>query len=96
MRQTGNYYVYIISSKNRVIYVGVTNDLFRRIQEHKSGLIGGFTSKYYIKRLIYYEYFTDINVAIRREKELKGWRREKKVKLIESKNTKWKDLFDEF
>ena len=68
-----SFYVYIMASRSRVIYVGVTNDLVRRVQEHKSGVNPGFTKKYRVKRLVYFEEFTDIRVAIAREKELKGW-----------------------
>ncbi len=87
-----SYYVYIVASHRRVIYIGVTNDLTRRIAQHKSLLIDGFSKKYKTKKLVYYEYFTDINYAIQREKELKGWRRSKKIALIESMNPDWDDL----
>jgi len=87
-----NYYVYIMASHRRVIYIGVTNDLTRRIAQHKSLLIDGFSKKYKTKKLVYYEYFTDINYTIQLEKELKGWRRSKKTYLIESMNPRWVDL----
>ena len=93
MRQ---YYVYILASKNRRLYVGVTNDLERRTYEHKNGLTPGFTSKYNIKRLVYYEATEDILAAIEREKQLKGWLRSKKTALIESTNPKWRDLSEEW
>lgn len=86
------YYVYILSnSTNAVIYVGVTNNLSRRIQEHKSEQIEGFTKKYHIHKLVYFEEYSEINDAIKREKQLKGWIRSKKNLLIETKNPKWED-----
>ena len=87
-----DYYVYIIASKSRVLYIGVTNDLERRLFEHRQKLIPGFTSKYNISRLVYFELFGDVRDAIAREKQLKGWRREKKIALIESPNPTWQDL----
>ena len=87
------YYVYILSNRsNNVVYVGVTNNLERRLYEHKNGLFDGFTKKYNVHKLVYYEYTTDIRSAIVREKQIKGWRRSKKNDLINSKNPKWKDL----
>ena len=86
------YYVYIISSISKKIYIGVTNDLLRRISEHKEEKIDGFTKKYKIKKLVYYEETNDIRCAIEREKQLKRWRREKKIKLIERCNSQWNDL----
>ena len=92
-----NYYIYILSNKNNnVVYVGLTNDLIRRIYEHKNKLVEGFTKKYNVDKLVYYEYTNSIEAAIRREKEIKKWRREKKNKLIESMNPEWKDLIIEF
>ncbi|MFI5351878.1 MAG: GIY-YIG nuclease family protein [Candidatus Binatales bacterium] len=87
-----SYYVYILASLSRTLYIGVTNDLERRVLEHVEELTPGFTSKYHIKRLVYFEEFGDIEAAIAREKQLKGWRREKKTRLIESMNPKWNDL----
>jgi len=87
-----SFYVYIMASRSRVIYVGVTNDLVRRVQEHKNGVNPGFTKKYRVKRLVYFEEFTDIRVAIAREKELKGWIRVRKTALIERRNPTWEDL----
>ncbi len=88
-----NYYIYIISNwNNKVIYIGVTNNLERRIFEHKSKLIPGFSSKYNLNKLVYYEQYSDIRDAVIREKELKKWRREKKNKIIESMNPEWVDL----
>ena len=88
----GSYYVYILSSFKRTLYIGVTNDLSRRIAEHNSKLIPGFTAKYNISRLVYYEEYQNITDAIEREKRLKGWTRAKKVALIESFNPEWKDF----
>lgn len=89
----GNYYVYILmNTHNTVNYVGVTNDLARRISEHKQKLIKGFTSAYNINKLVYHECFTNINDAIRREKEIKSWRREKKFDLIKITNPSFKDI----
>ncbi|MCS6988038.1 MAG: GIY-YIG nuclease family protein [Chloroherpetonaceae bacterium] len=87
------YYVYILASKrNGTLYVGFTNDLKRRVYEHKTGAIEGFTKKYGVKRLVYFEETPDANAAIRREKQIKGWRRDKKIALIESSNPEWTDL----
>ncbi len=91
-----DYYVYIITNKSKTLYIGVTNDLSRRIYEHKNKIIDGFTKKYNISKLVYYETFNDPNEAIRREKQIKGWLRIKKIKLIESMNPDWKDLSDEW
>ena len=91
-----DYYVYITASRSRVLYVGVANDLERRVRQHKLKIIPGFTSRYNVDRLVYYESTGDIRAAIAREKEIKGWRREKKVALIEAVNPEWKDLTDEW
>ena len=88
------YYVYILSSASKVLYIGVTSDLAKRVYEHKQGEVEGFTKKYKVKRLVYYEVTNDVNGAIQREKQLKAWRREKKVKLIETMNPDWMDLYD--
>ena len=94
---SNNYYIYILSNwTNNVISVGVTNNLSRRLFEHKNKLIEGFTKKYNLDKLVYYELFFDINDAIRREKELKKWRRDKKNNLIESLNPDWWDLSLDF
>ena len=87
-----DFYVYIMSNEWLTIYVGVTNDLERRVHEHKSGQQKGFTKRHSIDRLVYFEQFTDIRFAIAREKEIKGWKRFKKVALIRSQNPEWKDL----
>ncbi len=87
------YYVYILASKrNGTLYIGVTNNLIRRVSEHKNGLVEGFTKKYNIKILIYYEQTTDIESAIAREKSIKKWNRVWKRRLIEKDNPEWKDL----
>ncbi len=86
------YYVYILASKSRVLYIGVTNDLTARILQHRSGEIGGFTSDYKVHRLVYYEQHAWVQEAITREKQLKQWRREKKVWLIERENPTSEDL----
>lgn len=86
------YYVYIMASSRRTLYIGVTNDLERRVMEHKQGQSNGFTSKYNVTKLVYHESTSDVRAAIEREKELKGWRRGKKVALVESMNPEWKDL----
>jgi len=87
-----HYYAYILTNSKRTLYVGVTNNLIRRLYEHRHKLAAGFTEKYNISYLVYYEETTNVSSAIAREKQLKGWRREKKVGLIESLNPQWKDL----
>ncbi len=87
------YYVYILTTRNNtVLYTGVTNDLKRRVFEHKSGLNEGFTKKYHVHKLIYFEIFDYVELAIAREKQIKGYSREKKIKLIEAMNPEWKEL----
>ena len=86
------YYVYILANRSGTLYVGVTNDLQRRLYEHKHKLVPGFTNRYNIDRLVCYETTPDVRAAIAREKQIKRWWREKKVALIESKNRDWKDL----
>lgn len=86
------YYVYIMTNRSKTLYTGVTNDLMRRVYEHKNKMIDGFTKKYHITKLVYYEETNDIQVAISREKQIKGWLRGKKIALIESVNPKWNDL----
>ncbi len=91
------YYVYMMTNKtNRVLYIGVTNNLERRIQEHKSKLVPGFTRKYNATKLVYFEHGINIKGAIEREKQLKGWLRKKKNVLIETINPEWKDLSEGF
>jgi putative endonuclease len=84
-------YVYVLSSRTRRLYVGVTNDLVRRVWQHRDGTVRGFTRKYSIDRLVYYEPFNDPIVAIRREKQIKSWSRVKKLALVESMNPSWID-----
>ena len=88
------YHVYIMSSISGVIYVGITNNLKRRVFEHKEGLIEGFTKKYQVKKLVYFEATNNVEVALNREKEIKKWRREKKLALIKSLNPALRDLYD--
>ena len=86
------YYVYILTNKSLTLYIGVTNNLERRILEHKNKLIKGFTKKYNIDKLIYYEEYGDIGEAIVREKQIKGWFRKRKIELIKTQNLEFKDL----
>ncbi|HNV87156.1 MAG TPA: GIY-YIG nuclease family protein [Candidatus Omnitrophota bacterium] len=86
------YYVYMMSNYSKTLYVGVTNNLIRRVYEHKQKLIEGFAGRYNITKLVYFEVSADINVAISREKQIKGWVRKKKIALIESMNPEWNDL----
>jgi putative endonuclease len=88
------YYVYILAShKCGTLYVGITNDLIRRVEEHKNGIIKGFTKQYSVKELVYFEDTTDVFGAIEREKQIKKWNRSWKIKLIEENNPEWKDLY---
>ena len=90
------YYVYIMTNKiNSTLYTGVTNDLKRRVFEHKNKLVEGFTKKYNIDKLVFYEIYNDINNAIAREKQIKSGSRAKKIKLIEEMNNQWNDLYDQ-
>jgi len=89
------YYVYIMTNRSGTLYTGVTNNLERRIYQHKHKLVPGFTSRYNTDRVVYYEVITDIRIAIAREKQIKAWTRAKRVALIESINRDWKDLADE-
>ncbi len=86
------YYVYILTNKSRTLYTGVTSDLERRVYDHKQKLVPGFTSKYNITHIVYFEETQDIQAAISREKQIKGWLRRKNIALIESVNPEWKDL----
>jgi putative endonuclease len=90
------FYVYIMTNKSKTLYTGVTNNLQRRVYEHKNHLIKGFTNKYKITKLVYYESGSDAQAAISREKQIKGWLRKKKIDLIESVNPRWKDLSEEW
>ena len=90
------YYIYILASKrNGTLYVGVTSNLIKRIYAHKKKLIGGFTERYNVDRLVYFESTTDIESAILREKRIKKWKRRWKIDLIEKNNPSWKDLYHE-
>ena len=90
------YYVYILASKkNGTLYIGLTNDLQKRVYDHKNNLIKGFTQKYNVHQLVYYETYNKIWEAIAREKQLKKWNRQWKINLIEKSNPEWKDLYDE-
>ena len=87
------YYVYMMSNwNNKVVYIGVTNNLKRRVYEHKTGIVEGFTKKYHVHKLVYFDSTTDVYSAITREKQLKVWKRERKNALIEEKNPLWEDL----
>jgi putative endonuclease len=92
MPKNHEYYVYILTNVSRTLYIGVTNNLIRRIHEHRSGTGSVFTQKYHVHQLVYYESTNSVSVAIEREKELKNWRRSRKIALIEEKNPNWKDL----
>ncbi len=91
----GFYYVYILASKrNGTLYIGVTNNMARRVWEHREGLAEGFTKDYGVKHLLHYEIFEDINAAIHREDRLKKWKRQWKIDLIQSRNLPWDDLYE--
>lgn len=93
---THSYFVYILASqKNGTLYIGITNDLQRRIYEHKHNLVKGFTSKYSVHVLVYFETTVDIKSALEREKQLKKWNRAWKIELIEETNPEWKDLYSD-
>jgi len=90
------YFVYLMTNKNNtVIYTGVTNDLKRRVYENREKMIDGFTKKYNVNKLVYFEFTSDITSAIQREKQIKAGSRQKKIDLINSINPEWKDLYDE-
>jgi putative endonuclease len=90
------YYIYILTNQyHTVFYVGVTNNLIRRVYEHKNKLVKGFTAKYNINKLVYYEVFSDVRDAIYREKQIKSWSGKKKIEMIEKFNPEWKDLYEE-
>jgi putative endonuclease len=89
---SNSYCVYILANRTRGLYTGITGNIERRLVEHRDGLVAGFTTRYRIFRLVYLEIFGDVTVAIAREKEIKGWRREKKIRLIERGNATWADL----
>jgi putative endonuclease len=90
-----NYYIYMMSNvKNNVLYIGITNDLLRRVYEHKNDLIEGFTKKYRCHKLVWFEMTSDINAAIIKEKQMKKWKREYKENVINKMNPDWKDLYE--
>ncbi len=88
-----HYFIYILTSKNKTLYIEFTDILARRIYEHKLGLIDGFTKKYNVNRLVYYEIHPNLSSAVKREEQLKNWHRQWKINLIESVNEEWKDLY---
>ena len=90
-----SFYVYMLSNASRTLYVGVTNDLVRRVWEHKQGSVPGFTSKYHVTQLVWFEETINIAGAIAREKQLKGWLRKKKVALVSKTHPEWRDLAEE-
>ena len=90
------FYTYILGSISGTLYIGMTNNLEKRVWQHKHHEFPGFTSKYGVDRLLYFERFDDVRSAISREKQLKGWKREKKIALIETQNPKWEDLSREW
>ena len=93
MEETVIYYVYIFTNRNnKVMYVGVTNNLERRVYEHKHKLVDGFTKRYNISKLVYYDHTSDVKAAIEREKQIKGWVRKRKNELVETMNPNWNDL----
>jgi putative endonuclease len=92
--QDRQYFVYIMTNRARTLYTGVTNILRRRVHEHRQKLVPGFTKRYEMDRLVYYEVTEDVRSAIAREKQIKGWRREKKLDLIDSMNPGWENLGD--
>ena len=92
-----NYYVYILTNKSdHVMYIGVTNNLERRVYEHKQELIEGFTKRYHVNKLVYFETTTDVRSAIEHEKQLKGWLRSRKNALVERMNPEWRDLSEDW
>ena len=91
-----HFWVYILSSRSRSLYIGMTNSIYRRALQHKRGDIEGFSSNYHCIRLVYYESFDDVYKAIGREKQLKGWSRAKKIALIESSNPRWEDMAEKW
>lgn len=92
MRRRRRFYVYLLASRSRVVYIGMTSDLVRRVWEHRTGVRGGFTSRYRVHRLVHFEEFADARIASARERQIKGWSRERKLRLIEASNAEWRDL----
>jgi len=91
-----HYYVYIMTNSSKTLYIGVTNTLQRRVYEHQHHLVAGFTSRYHITRLVYFEETSDVYAALVREKQIKGWVRAKKIALIESINPEWRDVSEDW
>ena len=92
----GEFFVYIMASKrNGTLYVGMTNDLVRRVYEHKSDLVAGFTKRHRVHQLVYFEQYDQPQIAIEREKQIKGWKRQWKMRLIETTNPQWDDLYED-
>ena len=97
MKRYQEFYIYILTNKyNKVIYTGVTNNLVRRMFEHRNRLVDGFSSKYNLTKLVYYESTEDVETAIKREKQLKNWHRDWKINLINRLNPEWRDLSEDF
>jgi putative endonuclease len=97
MEKNRQYYVYVLTNKsNKVIYIGVTNNLERRMFEHKNKLVEGFTKRYNLTKLVYYEVTEDVESAIKREKQLKNWHRDWKISLVNQLNPEWEDLSQRF
>lgn len=92
MRERKTYFVYIMTNRSKTLYTGITGNLFQRVRLHKAGTGSAFTSKYKVDRLVYFERYEDVNKAIEREKQIKGWLRVKKIALIVSVNPAWRDL----
>ena len=92
-RSQSCYYVYLLSSLSGTLYVGLTDNLWKRVEEHKAGVFDGFTRKYKVNRLIYFETYNNSTIAANREQQIKKWRREKKIALFAKSNPQWKDLF---
>src|ERR1051326_6211597 len=92
-KSQGCYFVYLLSSLSGTLYVGLTDNLWKRVQEHKAGVFDSFTTKYKVNRLMYFEAFSDSTIAANREQQIKKWRREKKIALFAQSNPQWKDLF---
>lgn len=90
------YFVYLLASRSGVLYCGVTNNLERRLAEHRSGTADGFTKRYMVNRLVWLEDTADVNAAITREKQIKGWKRSRKIELIEGANPDWRDLSEDW
>jgi len=95
MKREYSFYVYMMASSSGTLYTGFTNDLSRRVLEHKEGKVKGFTQKYFCNKLVYFEQYNDVYMAMNREKEIKKWRREKKQNLIKTVNPHWNDLYKE-